>query len=324
MRPLRASALLVLAGLLAAPHAAPAQSIDRARQLFQGARYAEAKAELMALQRANAADAEVAYYLGRIATVENDAEEAIRQFERAVELEDGNALYHYWLGSAVRELTPHVSKFKMPFYARRLKKAFDRAVALDANQIDARFGLVQFYASAPNGLGGNRNRARQEAAEIAKRSPLRGAIARGFIAEMEENPTAEEVAYQEAIAASPDSISGYRALTETYARQGKTAQAFATIECYAQRRPDDRAALYHVGRIAEMTGQQMERGESALKQFLEVPPTGAHVAMIADAHYHVGRIAERRGTKVVAREHYGAALKLDPRSPARKALGALG
>src|SRR3712207_1188014 len=80
MRPLRGPALLVIAGLLTAPQAAPAQSIDHARQLFQDASYAGAKAELMALQRANAANAEAAYYLGRIATVENDAEEAIRQF----------------------------------------------------------------------------------------------------------------------------------------------------------------------------------------------------------------------------------------------------
>jgi len=33
--------------------------------------------------------------LGRIATIENDADDAIiRQFERAVQLDDGKAVYH--------------------------------------------------------------------------------------------------------------------------------------------------------------------------------------------------------------------------------------
>jgi hypothetical protein len=54
MQPLTAPALLVLTGLLNVAHVASAQSIDRARQLFHDARYAEAKTELIALQQANA------------------------------------------------------------------------------------------------------------------------------------------------------------------------------------------------------------------------------------------------------------------------------
>ena len=93
--------LLPAAALLVAS-AASAQSIERAKQLFDAAKHAEAKTELLALQKTDDRNAEAAYYLGRIATFDNDGEEAIRQLERAVELEDGNALYHAWLGNAVR------------------------------------------------------------------------------------------------------------------------------------------------------------------------------------------------------------------------------
>ena len=323
MSSLRPVVVLSLIAALTIPHDAPAQSIERARQLFSEARYEAARKELLELQKAGVFGAEVAYHLGRIAAAQNDPEEALRHFERAVELDDGNSLYHYWLGSTVRELTPHVSKLKMPFYAHRLKKEFERAVALDSNQIDARFGIVQFYASAPKGMGRNRTLARQHAAEIARRSPMRGAIARGFIAEMEEDAIAEVAAYEEAIAAGPDSIAGYQALANAYARQGDAGKAFATIDRYVRRQREDRMALYHIGRISALTGEQLERGDSALTQFLEAPPADAYIATIADAHFRRGQIAGRRGDGSAARRHFTAAVRLDPRSEAGKALKAL-
>lgn len=314
--------LVLMAFAVAAP--ASAQSIERAKHLFDSAQYPEAKTELLALQRVNDRHPGAPYYLGRIAFIENDGDEAIRQFERAVKLEEGNALYHAWLGNAIREVTPRASKLKMPFNARRMKKEWERAVALDPNQIDARYGLVQFYAFAPGVMGGSPEKAREQAAEIAKRSPMRGAIARAVIAEIGKNAAAEEVAYREAIAAAPDSGAGYFGLAAAHARDGKATEAFATLDEYVKRRPDDRRAWYEVGRVAGTTGSELDRGEAALKKFIAAPPTDVRVATIAGAHYWLGQIAEKRGLKDAAREHYKAALKINQHNePARRALDAL-
>jgi tetratricopeptide (TPR) repeat protein len=303
---------------------ASAQSIDRAKQLFDDARYAEAKTELLTLQKANDRNAAAASYLGRIATIDNDGDEAIRQLERAAQLEDGNALYHLWLGSALRDVAERASKIKQPFIARRVKKEWERAVELDPNQVAARFSLVSFYAIAPAIMGGGMDKAREQAGEVARRNPMRGAMARGIIAEHETNAAAEEVAYQQAITAEPDSAVGYFALGDMYARQGKAAEAFATLDRYTKRHPDDRWALYRTGRVAGTTGQQLERGEGALTQFLAAPPSGAYATNIAAAHYWLGQIAEKRGAKDAAREHYRTALKINPKSLAsQQALEAL-
>src|SRR4051794_26285252 len=79
---------LVAAGIA---FSASAQSIDTARQLFESARYAEAKSELTALTGRDR-NAAAAYYLGRIAGLENDGAEAVRQLEHAVALEERNAV----------------------------------------------------------------------------------------------------------------------------------------------------------------------------------------------------------------------------------------
>ncbi len=303
---------------------AAAQSIERAKQLFDAAKYAEARTELLALQKADGGNAAAAYYLGRIATFDNDGEEAIRQLERAVELEDGNALYHAWLGNAVRDDLQRASKIKQAFMARRMRKEWERAVELDPNQVDARFGLVQFYAMAPGAMGGSMERAREQAGEIAKRNAMRGAMARGLIAAAEKTAAAEVAAYQEAIAAAPDSTAGYFALGNVYARDGKATEAFATLDQYVKRHPDDRWGLYQAGRFAGVTGQQLDRGEGALKEFLATPPVDAHAPMIAGAHYWLGQIAEKRGAKDAAREHYRTALKINPKGQAsQRALDAL-
>ncbi|MEK7240720.1 MAG: hypothetical protein AAB224_09035 [Gemmatimonadota bacterium] len=51
-------------------------------------------------------------------------------------------------------------------------------------------------------------------------------------------------------------------------------EAFAVVDAYQQRRPADPVALYQVGRLAAVSGQQLDRGEVALKKYLAValPP----------------------------------------------------
>ena len=212
----------------------------------------------------------------------------------------------------------------MPFMARRMKKEWERAVELDPGQLDARTGLVMFHAMAPGIMGGDKDTAREQAGEIAKRDAMRGAMARGMIAEAEKNATAEVAAYQQAIAAAPDDKSGYFALGNVYARDGKASEAFATLDRYLNRRPGDRWGLYQAGRFAGLTGQQLERGAGALKDFLATPPADAHAPNIAGAHYWLGQIAEKRGAKDAAREHYRTALKINPKSQlSQRALEAL-
>jgi tetratricopeptide (TPR) repeat protein len=299
-----------------------AQAIERVREHFAQSRFDDVRREVAALEKAAGPSAEAAYWLGRVEVIGNRSDVAMDYFDKAVTLAPSNAEYHFWLGSAVRDVTPYASKIRMPFHARKMKKSFERAVELDPSHIQARFGLVQYYASAPGAMGGDKRKAETEAQEIGKRNAMRGAIAQAFIAEMREDVAAQDVAWRTAIAAAPDSAAGYEGLAVLLATQKRPAEALAVIEQYARRQPDDPMVKLYVGRVSAIASFELERGKAALEDFLKAPPPGVMVTTLATAHYRLGQICAQLGDDGGARSHYTNAVKLNPHSPAKKALAA--
>ena len=169
-RSLIAAALLAVAFV---PVAARAQSLDAGIKLFEAKKYAEAKAVFAPVAGQNA---EAAYYMGRIAAAEND-DKAADWFEKATKLNPNSSIYFDWYGRALGDQAVHASKFKLPFLAPKVKNAFERAVALDPNNLDAREYLIQYYLQAPGFVGGSKQKAREMAAEIKKRNAYRGGFA---------------------------------------------------------------------------------------------------------------------------------------------------
>lgn len=313
----RSTFALFAALALAAP--AFAQSQATAQQRFEAADYGAAKREYTALQLANPRDAAAAYHLGRIAALENDWHVAVGQLERAVRNDPDNALYHYELGAVLQDGMMYLGLFRIPVHVGQMVREWNRAVTLDPDQLDARMALVRFYAHSRRGL----IKARVQAREIAKRDPMRGAIATGVIAKRLHHRRAEEAAYQAAIVAAPDSAAGYFELSRLYRRQRRPDAAFATLQSYARRHPENTWAMYEQGRLAGRTGQKLDRGEDALRTFLARPPADASVTYLGGAHYWLGRIAQRRGTTAIARAEYQTAVAINPHSAARHALAKL-
>lgn len=315
--------LLVLA-VLGASTSARAQSLAQAQLFFEEGRHADSKTALLALQKANDRIAAVAFYLGRIAVLETNDGEAIAQLQRAVRLEENNALYHYWLGQALYEAAPRTVRIRLPLLAQRVRREWERSVALDPNQLDARAGLAEYYAMAPGFMGGGMARAREQAAEIIRHDAMRGALAQGAIARHAKDTAAEHGAFRRAIAAAPDTSAGYVRLADALVRNGRPADAFEILSSYAAHRPDDPWRLYYYGRLAGTTGLQLDGGDAALSEFLSTPMAELSPPAAAQALYWRGQIAEKRGDGNAARAQYELALQRNPKSHAvRKALAAL-
>jgi tetratricopeptide (TPR) repeat protein len=317
--------LAVTASVLAIP-TLPAQTSDsrRGAALFEANDFAGARAAFEAVLRQSSNDPNALYYMGRIALQQSNSSEAVDWLEKAIAVNDENADYHVWLGSALGEEAMHASKFRQPFLARRVKTEFERAVALDPRNVTARFGLVQFYTFAPGFMGGSMEKARQQAAELAGISPLQGHLAAAFLAIREKNNAAAEREYEGAITVAPDSSSGYIALGVLMQRQERWNDALVAFDRLLKRRPEEMSAHYQIGRTAALSGQSLDRGEQSLKLWLARPPRTVQPAILAGAHLRLGQIYERKGRHDAARAELEEALRINPRNDeARRALAAL-
>jgi tetratricopeptide (TPR) repeat protein len=270
-----------------------AQCTPPIQQLITDHKYDRARAELEAqLARAPNDDAAMEC-IGRVLIEDGKAGDAVGWLEKAVKINGKSALHHVWLGWAIGTYAETANLLKRPFLARRYKAAHEQAVALDPNLVEARRGLIMFYAQAPAAMGGGIDKAREQAAVILKLNPMRGHIAYGFIAEREKDYAGAAKEYLAAIASAltPDSAIN---------------------------------AHLSLGRVYITRLQDYDRGEKEVLLWLAVQPKDAPPVNVSIAHYCLGVVHQQRGRLDQARSEYQAALAENPKNgDAKKALASL-
>ncbi len=269
---------LLLAFLLAnLAFAARSPEQQAAVDLYNQRKNAEAKAAFDKLAASDVKNAEAWHYLGRIALNADDHETAVKHAEKAVTLDPNNSTFHLRLGDAYGRTAQKAGVFSKMSWAGKCRDAYERAVQLDPKNVDARFAAMGFYQQAPGLVGGGMDKAYNEAAEIQKLDVARG-----------------REAYE-----------------RLYLADKKYAEAFALWEPLLKESPDSYLALFRIGRLAALSGEQLDRGLASLKKCLDLSPApGApgHEAV----HFRIGGILERKGDKSAAKSAYETALKLAP------------
>ncbi|MDZ7318125.1 MAG: tetratricopeptide repeat protein [candidate division KSB1 bacterium] len=289
-------------------------------QLFEAKKYREAQAIFEQHWQNHPGDALVASYLGRIFAREGNYEQAIIWLEQAVKLDDGNSNYHFWLGQAYGIKAQRAGVLKKASAAKHVQREFERAVALNPDNLEARFGLLQFYLMAPGIMGGSQEKAREQAAEISSRNEIQGHLAYGFIHQMNQEYAVAEKEYRATMALDPKNAQPYHSLGYLYIQQKQYDQAIAVFENLLQIQPEETLAYLSIARVTLMSGKNLDRGEAAVKQFLQVEKT-ALATYHAYAHFILGDIYKQQAKKDLARTEFEQAVKLNPEfDQAKKAL----
>lgn len=318
-----ALALLLVTAFAAPGLAADPPAVEEGVRLFREGRFEEARAALTPAAEAKPANATAVFYLGRIALARDDVKDAERRFEAAVALDERSSIYHMWLGRAYGSQAQRAGKLSQIGLAKKTKAEFERASALDPDNLDAREDLMQYYLQAPGMVGGSVTKAREQAAEIQTRDPLRGTLAHASVAQDQKDFAGAERHYRSAVASFPDSLGPRYALGSFFTRRERYDEAFAVFDSVLAARPDEPIALYMIGRTGAISGQRLDRAEQALKDFLDAPPR-PNSPRPAGAHWRLGTIYEQQGRKDLAEEEYRKSLALDPGFPdAKKSLAKL-
>ena len=257
-----------------------ATTLAEAQELYRAKRYAEARTAFAQVAAADPDNADAAYHLGQLALMHNEQEEAVKWLEKATTLAPGSSPYFKALGDAYGLSAQKAGLFSQLGFARKCLAAYEKGVALNPQNVSARYALFNFYRSAPAFIGGGVDKALTQAQEIQKLDVVRGTLA----------------------------------LVELSLAEKKYDEAFETLENLRRSHPEVLDAGYQIGRVAALSGLRLDEGVAALKEYLTHTPDDNQPALWA-AHWRLGLIFEKKGDPAAARAEYAAALKLNPTQP---------
>lgn len=303
-RPLLLCLLLITGVPAAAATVAEADALLKARD-------ARAAPAIAALLKANPKSADAQILQVRLLLQQGKGDDAVDAASEAVDLAPANAQAHYWLGNAYGYQITRVGTLSQGFMAPKLRDAFERAIALDPELHDARTSLMEFYLQAPAIVGGSVDKARAQAAELAKRDPPRGHYARARLAMHDKQPDVAAKAYVAAWEARPESVT-YRMAAGLVLQETKQwDRAFGLYESWTAEDSKAAAAWYQLGRTAALSGQRLAVGADALRRYIALPLQPGQPEM-HHAWYRLGQVQAQSGDKAGARTSFGHALKGDP------------
>jgi tetratricopeptide (TPR) repeat protein len=186
---------LWLLGCLAATSgpALSATPLGDAVELYRQKHYVEARARLEPLAAVAAPDPAACYYLGMSifrAGGHDNLDQSKAWLGKATRLAPENEAYLAEYAGVCLLMADRDNSFSLALEGR---DAMTRAIGSNPADLEAREGLMRFYAKAPWPLG-DPDKALLLAAEIAKRDPKRGAAAYSSISELFEKSGRNEPA----------------------------------------------------------------------------------------------------------------------------------
>ncbi len=297
-----------------APDAAEAPACGR---LFEARSYLAARDCFERYLAAHPEDAPAMGALGRTCLALRHPWRAVHWLEEAVRREPGRSELHDWLGQAYGTAAERAGVVHQFGLAVKARKQFERAVELDAGNLDAREDLIEFQIEAPAFLGGSAARARGHAAELESRDRLRGRLALGSIVLQAQGPAAAEREMLQTAAEFPADPRPRLALASAYTRAARFERAFEALDAALRLDPESADAALELARTAVLAGQHLDRAAELLRAVLRRLPPGDPAAL-ADAHQALGTVLEKLGEPDHALSHYQEAARLDPDLPAAR------
>lgn len=246
----------------------------------------------------------------RLRVREGKIDDAVDAGQKAVESMATDARAWLWAGRAYGQQAMAASMLMKPKWAGRTRDAYEKAVELDPNLLDARFDLIQYYLMAPEFMGGGRDKADAQVQEIAKRDEALGKVASGQLAMVDKKQDDAEKLFREAVTLAPDNLRAQMALSGYLQGRGRWNDVRALWQQRLATTPDDPMSIYQLGRAAALSGEELESGLAHLDAFIAKGNVPDDLS-IGAAHWRRGQVLEKLGR----REDAIAALQIASQDP---------
>jgi tetratricopeptide (TPR) repeat protein len=303
-----------------------------------------ARAALESRVQANPNDAQALFLLSQVRVAYRDYKDAVTLAERAAAQNPKSVEYRQQVAEAICELA---GKERSLGLGRRCKSELEAAAALGPNDIDSRWGLMQWHMEAPWIIGGRKGEARRYLAEIQRINPSRGYLAQHrmnqyekktdspeplFLKALEANPKSYSIHMtlvnfyfsdrqkkydlvekhaREALKLEPDRTGGYGGQAVVFARQKRWQELDAILTQAEKNAPDNFSPFYSAGNILLADGSDLPRAEKYFRKYLTLEPE-PNSPTHADAHWRLALVLEKMNRKPEAIQELQKTLQLNP------------
>ena len=229
----------LFAVLLLAVTGAFAQSpSEQAAELLKKNDLAATEALLTPLTGADGKDAAAFFQLGLLRLRQQRAADAVAALENATMLDATKPEYFSQLGVAISVKMQGANFMVHATTAPKMKRAFEKSVALDPNHIAGLIGLARYYTNAPEIAGGSLEKAKGFAERVQKIVPFLGEAELGRIAERGEDYTGALAHFEAADKLKPAQAGTVFAIGRLLAKLGQKNEARARYESALMLNPD--------------------------------------------------------------------------------------
>jgi len=235
-------------------------------------------------------------------------DDSMRMAEKALALDPQNSSYHLWLGRAMGRKAEDANPFTAFGLARKVKIEFERAVALDKDNLPARADLSEYYLEAPGFLGGDKNKAKQQADYVVEHDR---ALASYIYARVQEKQgsTGAEAEYKKAIAASSQPARYWVELAHYYRRTGRLGEMEDAIRHSVTVVQQGEPSEFDAAALLLHSGRNFACATQILRHYVSVEDPSEDGPAFR-AHYLLGVLLEKQGKKKEAAAEFQTALNM--------------
>jgi tetratricopeptide (TPR) repeat protein len=140
-----------------------AHPLDKGIEYFKQGDFENALVVFEQLIDENDENADAFYWLGRTCFMLRNFEQASEYLEEAIELNDKNADYYFWYGNALGNEIQTANVLKQAMMAGDILEAYENAIEVNPDHVGAHIGAAQYYLQAPGIMGGDIDKAKEQA-----------------------------------------------------------------------------------------------------------------------------------------------------------------
>jgi tetratricopeptide (TPR) repeat protein len=287
------------------------ENLDAAIQLYEKGEFRHAADALQQFAKSSPKDAETRYWLAKSFMKTREWASAVRELEKAVELQPANPRYHLWLGRACGERASRAFFTSAFSLARRVLKEFEIARDLSPKDPGIRFDLLEFYLQAPGILGGGKDKALSEAQSIAQINPIKGFTARANVFRKDKQWDKAKYELTRATAEYPQNADAYKDLADFLLDRQDYEGALSYGEKALALGSQSKRAQFIVAVAKTRRGKDLDQATATLRE-LAAGPLKDEDPSFEETNYWLGENYLARGDKDKALDAFKSALAFNP------------